>query len=137
MGELSSEIRKEAKRKLGSRVPQRMFRKKKIKAKFRLNKSAFIFPQCLHAEAWHLKFHLPGFLLTEVCFEGTLTAFKRKTFIFALRLKDDILPKARDLLIVELEYGLTQRMDVDLVNSLARGDLFILKWILYRYSNLR
>lgn len=28
MGELSSEIRKKAKRKLGSRVPQRMFRKK-------------------------------------------------------------------------------------------------------------
>lgn len=43
MGELSSEIRKEGKRKLGSIVPQRMFRKK-IKAKFRLNKGAFIFP---------------------------------------------------------------------------------------------
>lgn len=81
-----------------------------------------------------LKFHLPGFLLTEVCFEGTklsegtLTAFKRKTFIFALRFKYDILPKARDLLIVELEHGLTQRMDVDLADSLAQGDLFILKW---------
>lgn len=41
-----------------------------------------------------LKFHLPGFLLTEVCFEGTkvtavtLTALKRKTLIFALRFKD-------------------------------------------------
>lgn len=67
-----------------------------------------------------LKFHLLGLLLTEVCFKGTkllggtLTALKRKIFLFALRFKDDILPKARDLFIVELEHGLIQRKDVDL-----------------------
>lgn len=61
-GELSSEIRKEAKRKLGSRVPQRMFRKK-IKAEFRLNKRAFIFPQRIHAETWHLNFISQDFCL--------------------------------------------------------------------------
>lgn len=62
MGKLSHEIRKEAKRKLGSRAPERMFRKK-IKAKFRLNKDAFIFPQRLHAEAWHLNFIFQDFCL--------------------------------------------------------------------------
>lgn len=53
-----------------------------------------------------LKFHLPGVLLTEICFQGTkpsggtLTVFKRKTFRFALRLKAYILLKPRDPFIV-------------------------------------
>lgn len=70
MEELSSEIRKEAERKLERRVPLRMFRKK-IKAKFRLNKGALIFPQRLHAEeAWHLNFFLQDFCLLRLAIKA-------------------------------------------------------------------
>lgn len=69
MEELSSEIRKEAKRKSESRVPLRMFRKK-IKAKFRLDKGALIFPQRLHAEAWHLNFILQDFCLLRLAIKA-------------------------------------------------------------------
>lgn len=70
MEELSSEIRKEAERKLERRVPLRMFRKK-IKAKFRLNKGALIFPQRLHAEeAWHLNFFLQDFCLPRLAIKA-------------------------------------------------------------------
>lgn len=46
-----------------------------------------------------LKFHLPGLLLTEICFqstkllEETLTVLTRKTSVLALRLKAYVLPK--------------------------------------------